>query len=98
MGGSGAAQAGLDAMAPAGQVTVGALRELLDAFNRHDLERIMEFFSDDATFDKPRGPHPWGVRYSLDSVRDWRSPIGRDYGKAPQHRKEPGGCRALLLS
>ncbi|TMG40826.1 MAG: nuclear transport factor 2 family protein [Chloroflexi bacterium] len=57
-------------MAPAGQVTVGALRELLDAFNRHDLERIMEFFSDDATFDMPRGPHPWGARYvGKDEVR-----------------------------
>ena len=39
-------------------------------FNRHDLERIMEFFSDDATFDMPRGPHPWGARYvGKDEVR-----------------------------
>ncbi len=46
-----------------GRVTAETLRELLDAFNQHDLDRIMEFFSDDATFDMPRGPHPWGNRY-----------------------------------
>jgi ketosteroid isomerase-like protein len=45
------------------QVTVETLRELLDAFNQHDLDRIMDFFSEDATFDMPRGPEPWGTRY-----------------------------------
>lgn len=39
------------------------LREILDAFNRHDLDAIMGFFWDDCTFDFPRGPDPWGERY-----------------------------------
>jgi|ERR1700736_286856 ketosteroid isomerase-like protein len=53
-----------------GRVTAETLRELLDAFNQHDLDRIMKFFSHDATFDMPRGPHPWGSRYvGKDEVR-----------------------------
>ncbi len=57
-------------MAVGGQVTVETLKQLLHAFNQHDLDRIMEFFSDDATFDMPRGAHPWGTRYiGKDEVR-----------------------------
>jgi ketosteroid isomerase-like protein len=52
-----------DAARRSGEVTVATLEELLDAFNRHDLDRIMEFFSEDATFDMPRGTDPWGTRY-----------------------------------
>jgi steroid delta-isomerase-like uncharacterized protein len=39
------------------------LRELLDAFNRHDLDGIMCFFADDCVFESPRGPDPWGRRF-----------------------------------
>lgn len=39
------------------------LVEILDAFNRHDLDAIMEFFAADATLDMPRGPFPWGQRF-----------------------------------
>jgi len=53
-----------------GEVTAATLEELLDAFNQHDLDRIMEFFSEDATFDMPRGTDPWGTRYvGKDEVR-----------------------------
>ena len=52
-----------DSRQAVGEVTVETLKQLLDAFNRHDLDRIMEFFSDDATFDMPRGAQPWGTRY-----------------------------------
>ena len=41
-----------------------ALRDLLDAFNAHDLDRIMEFFTDDCVLDTPRGSDPGGTRYS----------------------------------
>jgi ketosteroid isomerase-like protein len=41
-----------------------ALRELLEAFNRHDLDAIMGFFTDDCVLETPRGPDPWGTRYS----------------------------------
>ncbi len=40
------------------------LRRFLDAFNRHDLDSIMEFFVDDCTFDLPRGSEPWGTRFA----------------------------------
>jgi ketosteroid isomerase-like protein len=39
------------------------LTELLDAFNAHDLDRVMSFFSDDCVLETPRGDHPWGTRF-----------------------------------
>ena len=44
-------------------VTVETLKEILNAFNRHDLDAIMEFFAEDCSFDLPRGPDPWGKRF-----------------------------------
>jgi len=43
-------------------VTVDLLKAFLAAFNRHDLDEIMTFFTDQAVFDMPRGPYPWGTR------------------------------------
>ena len=45
------------------KVTVETLKQILAAFNRHDLDAIMEFFSDDCSFDFPRGPESWGQRF-----------------------------------
>lgn len=45
------------------QVTVGLLKEFLEAFNRHDLDAIMSFFADDCVFYMPRGAKPRGDRY-----------------------------------
>ena len=39
------------------------LTELCDAFNAHDLDRIMAFFSDDCVLEMPRGSKPWGSRF-----------------------------------
>ena len=39
------------------------LEALVDAFNAHDLDRIMTFFADDCSLDMPRGKSPWGARY-----------------------------------
>ena len=39
------------------------LRAILDAFNRHDLEAIVEYFDEDCVFEAPRGPKPWGNRF-----------------------------------
>lgn len=44
-------------------ITTDTLQLVLDAFNRHDLDEIMEFFSEDCSFDFPRGPEPWGKRF-----------------------------------
>lgn len=43
------------------KMDVERLRAFLDAFNRHDLDAIMEFFTDDCVFDFPRGPAPGGT-------------------------------------
>jgi ketosteroid isomerase-like protein len=39
------------------------LKELCEAFNAHDLDRIMAFFSDDCVLEMPRGSEPWGSRF-----------------------------------
>ena len=44
-------------------VTVETLEEIAEAFNRHDLDAIMEFFAEDCVLEMPRGPYPWGQRY-----------------------------------
>ena len=44
------------------RVSVDTLRAIADAFNAHDLDAIMGFFSDDCSFDMPRGGEPWGRR------------------------------------
>ena len=44
-------------------ITVETMKQVLDAFNCHDLDAIMEFFSDDCSVDLPRGPEPWGQRF-----------------------------------
>jgi ketosteroid isomerase-like protein len=36
---------------------------LCDAFNAHDLDRIMSFFADNCVLEMPKGPAPWGTRY-----------------------------------
>jgi len=47
------------------------LRELVEAFNAHDLDRIMDFFAEDCSLDTPRGPHPWGTRFTgREAVRE----------------------------
>ncbi len=44
-------------------MTTETLRALVDAFNTHDLDLIMSFFSDDCVFESPRGSDPWGTRF-----------------------------------
>jgi steroid delta-isomerase-like uncharacterized protein len=38
------------------------LQGFLDAFNDHDVDAIMSFFTEDCVFDTPRGPAPGGHR------------------------------------
>jgi ketosteroid isomerase-like protein len=38
-------------------------KALIDAFNAHDLDAIMQFFAEDCSLDMPRGPDPWGRRF-----------------------------------
>ena len=39
------------------------LTALCEAFNAHDLDRIMTFFADDCVLEMPRGNKPWGSRF-----------------------------------
>jgi ketosteroid isomerase-like protein len=49
---------------------VEVLRQVLDGFNRHDLDAIMSHFADECVFEAPRGPDPWGRRFAgKDEVR-----------------------------
>ena len=51
--------------------SVKILEEITDAFNRHDLDAIMAYFTYDAVFESPRGPDPWGRRFTgKDAVRE----------------------------
>ena len=45
-------------------VSVETLKAIANAFNDHDLDRIMAFFADDCSLDMPRGPDPWGQRFT----------------------------------
>ena len=58
-------------MAELEPITVVTLEAIADAFNRHDLDAIMSYFSDDAVFESPRGSEPWGRRFEgKDAVRE----------------------------
>lgn len=58
-------------MTSAQSVTVATMKQLLDAFNRHDLDAIMAYFAEDATLEMPRGREPWGYRFiGKDAVRE----------------------------
>jgi steroid delta-isomerase-like uncharacterized protein len=44
------------------KVATPSLQAFLEAFNAHDVDAIMSFFSEDCVFDTPRGPAPGGRR------------------------------------
>jgi ketosteroid isomerase-like protein len=44
-------------------VTVELLKSFLEAFNRHDLDAIMECFADDCVFYMPKGAAPRGDKH-----------------------------------
>ncbi len=45
------------------KITKETLKQILDAFNQHDLNAIMKFFSEECSLDFPKGPEPWGQRF-----------------------------------
>jgi steroid delta-isomerase-like uncharacterized protein len=53
------------------EVATPSLQAFLDAFNAHDVDAIMAFFTEDCVFDMPRGPAPGGRRLTgKQEVRD----------------------------
>ena len=56
---------------PESEVTVATLEAFLAAFNAHDVDAIMAFFTEDCRFEMPRGPAPGGRRLvGRDAVRE----------------------------
>ena len=53
----------MDLVNPPPTVTTETLERFLAAFNAHDLDAIMQFFSDDCEFYMPRGKEPEGTHY-----------------------------------
>ena len=50
---------------------VETLRAVAAAFDRHDIDAIMEHMADDVVFEGPRGPETYGQRFvGRDAVRD----------------------------
>lgn len=49
-------------MEPVQTVSVGHLKQILELFNRHDLDGLMEIFAEACVLEMPRGQHPWGQR------------------------------------
>jgi hypothetical protein len=46
-----------------GTASTELLQGVLDAFNAHDLDRVMSYFADECMLQMPRGDHPWGGRF-----------------------------------
>jgi ketosteroid isomerase-like protein len=44
-------------------ITYKTLKGFLEAFNRHDLDAIMDYFAEDCVFYMPRGSAPRGDRF-----------------------------------
>ena len=67
--------------------TIETLKQFVEAFNRHDVDAIMAFFSEDCSMDSPRGPHPWGTRLiGKEQVRE--GCVGRFEGLPDVHYDE----------
>jgi ketosteroid isomerase-like protein len=47
---------------PSAKNATTVLKDVLDAFNAHDLDAIMSFFAEDCVLEMPRGPAPGGRR------------------------------------
>jgi steroid delta-isomerase-like uncharacterized protein len=63
------------------QPTVELMKGFLDAFNRHDLDAIMEYFADDCIFYMPRGAAPRGDSYS--GKKDVRAGLAKRFEGIP---------------
>ena len=48
---------------PSMLITTDTLKQILEAFNKHDLDAIMEYFSEDCSFDFSRGKEYFGERF-----------------------------------
>jgi steroid delta-isomerase-like uncharacterized protein len=63
------------------EVATPSLQAFLDAFNAHDVDAVMAFFTEDCVFDMPRGPAPGGRR--LTGKREVREGIKSRFDGIP---------------
>jgi ketosteroid isomerase-like protein len=53
------------------QITTDYLTEIVDAFNRHDVDQIVSYFADDGEFYMAHGPEAFGRRLKgKEEIRD----------------------------
>ena len=87
-------------MTGTGKVTVETLQRLVGAFNAHDVDAVMSFFTDDPVLELPRGPQPWGRRFQ--GREEVRAGLARRFAGIPDARRPsrlgrprpaPGSCR-----
>lgn len=45
-------------------VTTDVLQAFADAWNRHDVDALMSFMTEDCVFESSAGPDAWGTRYA----------------------------------
>jgi ketosteroid isomerase-like protein len=62
------------------------LQAIATAFDEHDLDGIMAHFADDAVFEAPRGPDPWGTRF--DGLAAIRQAFAARFAGIPDIRYE----------
>ena len=66
-----------------GQVTIEVLEAFADAWNRHDLEALMSFMTDDCVFEASAGPDVTGTRYvGREAVRAGFADVWRTFPDA----------------
>ena len=64
------------------------LKAIATAFDEHDLDGIMGHFADDAVFDAPRGPDPWGTRF--EGLAEIRRAFAARFSGIPDVRYQRG--------
>jgi ketosteroid isomerase-like protein len=47
-----------------GAASIEVMEGITAAFNRHDVNAILAYFAEGGVMELPRGPHPFGARYS----------------------------------
>ena len=63
------------------QITVELLKAFLEAFNRHDLDAIMDYFAEGCVFYMPRGADPRGDCYV--GKKDVRAGLAQRFSGIP---------------
>lgn len=64
-------------------VTVETLAAFADAWNRHDVDALMTFMTDDCVFETAAGPDAWGTRHvGRDAVRSAFESVWKNFPDA----------------